>query len=157
MSSWFRRQYGYKQIPVSTNDTFAPANLRTDHTQEPNILGTPDDKNAKTNTKIALPQEKITPSTKKIYSVGILESRSTNVVLLSNMYKDTSPHLQKTREEIARRPLEKIESKRPTTRKQTAPTMNPRMIASVMEEENQGKRKPWRGDLTLMTWSPVIL
>ena len=27
------------------------------------------------------------------------------------MYKDTSPHLQKTREEIARRPLEKIESK----------------------------------------------
>lgn len=93
---------------------------------------------------------------RKIYSVGILESRSTKIILLSICMR-TRVRTWRKREETTRQPQEwEREQKTNHLERTNGSRCDSSNESSVEEEESREERKPWRRDLTSMTWSPVI-
>ena len=73
------------------------------------------------------------------------------------MYKDTGPHLIKNAKEQPGEHENKNKNGGLIASKNNGSNAKSANESSVVEEEDRGRRKPWRRDLTSMTWSPVIL
>ena len=172
MNIRFRRQHG-PTIPVSNTNTFTseikqsqadtkPQKTKYAQTRHKNLINLGEDTRTPTiNTPRQQYERQPTRRIESPRTTGRFTpsefSRADPPIILLSICIRTRVHTWWTRERTARRTREQEQEERTNhPRKNNGCKRKSSNESSVVEEENREERKPWRRNLTSMTWSPVI-